>query len=268
MGFGFGALALSKGLAPFLMRVCDGSLPAVFRWTGVVLAVVGLPAAALLARAPAAAPPPAPATAHGTVAARPPSIRSFAALWLLFFCNIMAGVIFLAFQSPLLQDLLRARNARLTPAYLAAAGGTLIAVSSVCNGLGRSISGAICDWLGGLRTFRLLFVVQIALFLLLALTDHPVVFMTGVCAILLCYGGGFGTVPALIAELYGLARLPRVYGAMLTAWGAAGFIGPYLAAVLRDRATPPFVLFAFAILLLLVGIAASYGVKRRQGSLS
>jgi OFA family oxalate/formate antiporter-like MFS transporter len=267
MGFGLGALFMSKLLAPQFWRITGGSLPDVFRLTGWLLLAVSLPAALLLADPPA---PAADASPAGAVPAAPPPVSdtfpswSFAWVWLVFFCNITAGIIFIGFQSPLLQDGLAARNPRLTTAELATAGATLIAASAVCNGLGRSLWGALSDRLGGLATFRILLGAQLAVFLLLTVAGHPAVLFVGVCAVLLCYGGGFGAMPLLIAERYGPSALPRAYGAVLTAWGAAGVAGPQLAAFLRDRAAGRAVLFGLAALILALGLAATGGLRRHR----
>ena len=134
----------------------------------------------------------------------------------------------------------------------------------MCNGLGRSLWGALADRLGGVITFRILLGTQLAVFLLLTVAaGHPAILFAGVCAVLLCYGGGFGAMPLLIAERYGPAALPRAYGAVLTAWGAAGVAGPQLAAFLRDRAAGRAVLFGLAAIILALGLAATSGLRQR-----
>jgi OFA family oxalate/formate antiporter-like MFS transporter len=263
MGFGLGALLMSKGIAPQLWRMTGGSIPDVFRLTGWLLLALSLPAALLLDNPPGPTPnaPPAPALATPYTCHAFPS-WSFVWVWLVFFCNISAGIIFIGFQSPLYQDYLAARHAGLSAGELAASGATLIGISALCNGLGRSLWGAISDRLGGLATFRCLLAMQTTIFLLLMTTGRPALFFIGVCAVLLCYGGGFGTMPLLIAEHYGPAALPRAYGAVLTAWGAAGVVGPQLAAWLRDQQVDRTVLFGMAALILTCGLAATFGLRQ------
>jgi OFA family oxalate/formate antiporter-like MFS transporter len=53
-------------------------------------------------------------------------------------------------------------------------------------------------------------------------------------AILLCYGGGFGTMPAFAADYFGPKNVGPIYGLMLTAWGFASAFGPLLIAHLRE----------------------------------
>ena len=51
---------------------------------------------------------------------------------------------------------------------------------------------------------------------------------------LLCYGGGFGTMPAFVADYFGARNVGRIYGLMLTAWSAGGVVGPLLISKIRD----------------------------------
>lgn len=267
MGFGLGALLMSKLLAPQFLRHTGGSLPDVFQFTGWLLLILSLPAAILLTNPPLPTAD-APVLILPDTSIVPPAChafpsRSFAWVWLVFFCNITAGIIFIGFQSPLLQDCLAVRQAQLSVTELAAAGATLIGVSALCNGLGRSLWGAISDRLGGLVTFRILLSAQMVIFLLMMTTAHPALFFIGVCAVLLCYGGGFGVMPVLIVEQYGALAMPRAYGAVLTAWGAAGVFGPQLAAFLMDQHAHRAILFGLAAIILACGLTATFGLRTR-----
>ena len=74
--------------------------------------------------------------------------------------------------------------------------------------------------------------------LLLILTGNPWVFAVLVCWVLLCYGGGFGTMPSSICDVFGAGLMSAVYGVVLTAWAAAGVVGPQIFAALQDRLDP------------------------------
>ena len=52
--------------------------------------------------------------------------------------------------------------------------------------------------------------------------------------ILMCYGGGFGTMPAFAADYFGCKNMGPIYGLMLTAWGFASAFGPLLFAQMRQ----------------------------------
>jgi OFA family oxalate/formate antiporter-like MFS transporter len=97
-------------------------------------------------------------------------------MWLIFFCNITAGIAIIGFQSPLFQDLWAKVNPSLDKMTLAAYGGTLIAVTSIFNGLGRFFWAAMSDKIGRIQTFRIMLGSQIVAFLILAYVPNPWVF--------------------------------------------------------------------------------------------
>lgn len=249
MGFGLGALLMSKVLAPLFIGLTGGAnLVPVFLLLAAVFAVLATGSAAFMENPPAGWAPRGytPPAAHGTAkgkAAEPASPRAaraifsgrFALLWVVFFCNITAGISIISFQSPLLQSLLKKVDPALTAAALAGVGATLIAVSSLFNGAGRFFWGAVSDRIGRAQTFRIMLGSEIAAFALLVVIGNPWFFAVLACWVLLCYGGGFGTMPAFIGDVFGPRLLPAVYGAVLTAWSAGGIVGPQIVAVLKDR---------------------------------
>ncbi len=247
MGFGFGALLMSKILAPALLAAFAGRLPLVFAGAGVIVGGTGLVAALFLRNPPDAGPPATPSNTAKQEPAPPTDRRRFALMWLVFFCNIAAGIAIIGFQSPLLQDLWHQQDAALSPAALAALGATLIAVSSLFNGLGRLFWGALSDRLGQLRTFRVMLGTQVLAFAALIVVRDPWLFGALVCYVLLCYGGGFGVMPSFVLNTFGAARMPMLYGAILTAWSAAGVVGPQAIAQLKDRFGPAAAGYAFAL---------------------
>jgi OFA family oxalate/formate antiporter-like MFS transporter len=261
MGFGFGALLMSKLIAPAFYRWSDGNLVTVFLWLGICfMAAILLGAAALRNPPPGYLPPrlrvthgrpgpQSPDTAEGIPAAgRSPTSspvesreavaifsRRFVLMWLIFFCNIVAGISIISFQSPLFQDLWRRVEPTLSAESLAGYGATLIAVSALFNGVGRMFWGALSDRIGRLLAFRLMLASQLAAFLLLVVTGNPWLFGVLICYILLCYGGGFGTMPAFVLDVFGPRRMAQAYGVILTAWSAGGVVGPQIVAFLKDR---------------------------------
>lgn len=253
MGFGFGALLMSKVLAPNLvaMSKADPSEPGnyvfVFACLGVLFLVVTLPVAWMLRNPPAGYAPPglAPPTTGGAAAAAAAAADSltarqcllsgrFIGMWLMFFCNITAGIAIISFQSPLLQDLFKRLDATLLPETLAAFGATLIAISSLFNGAGRFLWGGVSDRIGRIWAFRIMLGSQILVFGLLITAYHPWLFGALICYVLLCYGGGFGTMPSFVLDVFGSRMMATVYGVILTAWAAAGIVGPQLVALAKD----------------------------------
>jgi OFA family oxalate/formate antiporter-like MFS transporter len=246
MGFGFGALLMSKVLAPALLAAAHGNMVVVFAALGVFFMVTATACGAVLRNPPAGYVPAGAVPAGGAASAASAGdadipvgqclrSRQFLSMWVVFFCNIVAGIAIIGFQSPLLQDLLRVARPGMAAAALAAAGGTLIAASSLFNGLGRFFWGGLSDRIGRATTFRLMLATQVVAFLVLSKVGNPFLFAVLVCYVLLCYGGGFGTMPSFVLDVFGAGRMPVVYGTILTAWSAAGIVGPQLVAWLKDH---------------------------------
>jgi OFA family oxalate/formate antiporter-like MFS transporter len=249
MGFGFGSLVMSKILAPTLLNWTGGNLVAVFLALAVFFFVVTLAASLSFKNPPAGWSPAgidkkaakAPAQASKSPAEAFKEARSeifsvrFLLVWIMFFCNITAGIAIVAFQSPLFQDLWHKTDPSLVPEVLAGFGATLIAVTSLFNGFGRFFWGAVSDKAGRIKTFRILLGSELVVFVALILSGSPWVFAVLLCWVLLCYGGGFGTMPATISELFGQGKMTVIYGVVLTAWAAGGVVGPQITAFLKDK---------------------------------
>ena len=250
MGFGLGALAMSKVIAPIFQSLTDGNLIHMFLYMGVVLMVIGIPAGLSMKNPPEdfvpkgyMAPPPVKKTAttqpeDGLTIKQSLLSPKFLGMWLIFFLNISAGIMFIGLQSPMMQDLLRINDASLSPAALAAAGGTLIAISSLFNGFGRFLWGGLSDRIGRIQVFRIILGSQLIVFALLMVTSNPWVFGVLVCYVLLCYGGGFGSMPSYVLDIFTARLMPVVYGVILTAWSLGGIVGPQIAAFIKDYFSP------------------------------
>ena len=281
MGFGFGALLMSKLVAPLLLARFAGNMVSVFAAMGVLFLLVTVSAAAFVRNPPPGwlpagyAPPPLTGVNSPDAGEREARScilsREFALLWVIFFCNIAAGIAIIGFQSPLFQEICSKADPALGRDVLARYGATLIAVSSLFNGIGRFLWGGLSDRIGRRETFRLLLGSQFLAFLLLMYTGSPWLFALLICYILLCYGGGFGTMPSFVLDRFGSRVMPAVYGSILTAWSAAGIAGPQLVALLKDRypaelypGRAPFYSFAMGCGFLLVGLAFSLLLPSRR----
>lgn len=277
MGFGLGALLMSKVLAPIFMSMTGNNLVTVFTYVGIFM-IVFICVPAFFLRMPPAGyvpagykPPAASATAQKaqdtTTAGECLASPKFLMMWLILFLNIVAGIMFIAFQSPLLQDLLKLKMDPATDvkdpavvASLAAAGATLIAISSLFNGIGRFFWGGLSDKIGRIQAFRIMFATEIAAFLMLLAVKNPWLFGILVCYVLLCYGGGFGTMPSFVKDVFGVKLMPVVYGVILTAWGCAGVVGPQLVAYMKDHFAAQAGQYSFAAgaVILLTGLMISF----------
>ena len=267
MGFGIGAFLLSKVLAPVLMLYAgEGDLPLLFAWLGIIFACILIPSSLLLSDPPSDSSISPGSTAGGDAPQEADSLADcllssrFIVMWLVFFFNISAGISVISFQSPLLQDVWGLADPSLEPATLVAYGATLIAISSLCNGAGRLFWGLLSDRIGRIRVFRILLASQMVVFGILMTEQNPWVFSVLICYILLCFGGGFATMPSFIVDVFGAKRMSAIYGTVLTAWAAAGIFGPLYVGNLKDRYPDRAVIYCFLIgvVILCFGYIFSY----------
>ncbi len=260
MGFGVGAVVLSKGLAPFLVVRTEGDLPLLFMWLGIIFACVLIPCSLMLRNPPAEFSARFPGSQgledldEADSALRCVQSREFAVMWLVFFFNIAAGISVISFQSPLLQDVWALADPSLEPETLAEYGATLIAASSLCNGAGRLFWGLLSDRIGRIRVFRILLASQMIVFGILMTERDPWIFAGLVCYILLCFGGGFATMPSFVLDVFGAKRMSAVYGVILTAWAAAGIFGPLYVGYLKDQYPDRAIIYCFLIGVLILGL--------------
>ncbi|HQO40949.1 MAG TPA: OFA family MFS transporter, partial [Spirochaetota bacterium] len=196
MGFGLGALFMSKIFAPMLMKyfaysptaelaVQQAILVKVFLYLGIIFLFLTIPIGSLITPPPAGYvptgyTPPAATAASSALDALPAKgailTGRFGIIWLIFFCNITAGIAIIGFQSPLFQDLWSKVNPGTDKATLAAYGGTLIAITSLFNGLGRFFWGGMSDKIGRTQTFRIMLGTQVLCFIALAYVPNPWLF--------------------------------------------------------------------------------------------
>jgi OFA family oxalate/formate antiporter-like MFS transporter len=116
----------------------------------------------------------------------------------------------------------------------AATAAGLVGMISIANGSGRLIWAWLSDAIGRRAVFLTMFLVQSVAFFLLASAHEFGMLTILCCVILLCYGGGFGTMPAFAADYFGPKQIAPIYGLMVTAWGFAAAFGPTLVASVRQ----------------------------------
>ena len=115
---------------------------------------------------------------------------------------------------------------------VAAAG--MVGVASIGNAFGRVFWAWASDSITRRRTFVVMFIAQIVLFWALPIIASASALTIVAFIVLMCYGGGFGTMPAFAADYFGSRNVGPIYGLMLTAWGFASAFGPLLIAYLRQ----------------------------------
>lgn len=275
MGFGLGAFLLSVVLAPILMHMLYGNLTLVFAALGAILGSVAFLSAAMLRNPPADYLPAGfvPVAQQESLAEGPYAraeqeadlplreyllAGQYAIMWFIFFLNITAGISIISFLSPLYQDIWRLDHPTLERSVLAGYGATLIAVSSLFNGVGRIAWSAVSERLGRINTFRLLFASQMVVFGILMTEHDPWVFAILVCYVLSCFGGGFAIMPSMVTDVYGTKRMSRLYGVILTAWSAAGILGPLLIASLKDSYPNRAIVYSFLLGILVLGAGFTF----------
>jgi MFS transporter, OFA family, oxalate/formate antiporter len=201
-----------------------------FAVSGIVFIVVGGLCAFVLRN------PPDGYTVPGAVAAAASSGPSYTpsqvlgmpqlyGLWLLLFLNVTAGILIISNAAPIYTELTGA-----TPALA----GQVYGFLAIFNGLGRFFWGAVSDRIGRAMTYTVMYLIQAVIFFLMATTGGFVAVGIYFAIVLLCYGGGFGVMPSFNADFFGTKYLGQNYGMILTAWGVAGVVGPFIAAKVRD----------------------------------
>ena len=201
-----------------------------FLVSGIVFAVLGGACALLLRN------PPAGYTRPGAVAAAAASGRDyppgeamrtpqFWMLWLMLFLNVTAGILFISNAVPIMRELTGA-----TPALALAVYGFI----AVFNGIGRFFWGAVSDRLGRNLAYVLIYGSQVLIFFFVGGIHSFALVATLFAVVLLCYGGGFGTMPSFTADFFGTKYMGVNYGWILLAWGVGGIVGPIFVSLVKD----------------------------------
>jgi len=110
----------------------------------------------------------------------------------------------------------------------------MVGVASIGNALGRIFWAWVSDAITRRWTFVTMFLLQVGLFWMLPGLSSATILTALSFIVLMCYGGGFGTMPAFAADYFGSKNVGPIYGLMLTAWGSASAFGPLLIAHMRQ----------------------------------
>jgi MFS family permease len=230
-GFGLGAFLyalLLRGLPAFATPVRGDAGPVLraFTLSGLAFAVLGGLSASVLRNPPGAA---AAAARSGCADLEPSRMLRTPQFWAAFgmlFLNVTAGILFISNAVPILREL-----TGVAPATAAAIYGTI----ALANAAGRFAWGAASDRMGRRAAFAAIYLVQVAVFLSVARLHDPWAVAALFALVLLCYGGGFGVMPSLVADWFGTRHLGVNYGYVLLAWSAAGLAGPGFVAWTKDH---------------------------------
>jgi MFS family permease len=236
MGFGGGAYLAGKWNAILVNQIGVAKTVAMF---GAIYLVVMLIGARILRRPPTGWKPEGwtpPVNNNAMITSRSftrnEAVRTvqFYLLWGILFINVTAGIGILAQASPMMQDLFQKSTVE---------AGAIVSIISLFNAGGRFFWASSSDYIGRRNTYTLFFVVQIALFLLIpgiAAAGSWYIFLACLFTVFTMYGGGFATIPAFLADIFGSENVGAIHGATLTAWSAAAITGPLIITQLSDRA--------------------------------
>jgi len=174
-------------------------------------------------------------------------IPQFWLVWMVLCMNVSAGIGVIGMASPMLQEVFGGSligvaqkfteldKTQLTAIAGVAAGFT--ALISLFNIGGRFFWASLSDKLGRKLTYIIFFVLGGALYFSVpssAAAGNLALFVGAFCIILSMYGGGFATVPAYLADLFGTQMVGAIHGRLLTAWATAGILGPVVVNYMRD----------------------------------
>lgn len=173
--------------------------------------------------------------------------RQFWLVWLVLCLNVTAGIGIIGMASPMLQEVFAGKliGVNLTFNELSVEQKTSIAaiaagftgLLSLFNIAGRFIWASFSDKIGRKATYATFFLLGFALYAgipTMAETGNLTLFVIFMCVILSMYGGGFATVPAYLADMFGTRFVGAIHGRLLTAWSAAGIFGPVIVNYLRE----------------------------------
>jgi len=168
--------------------------------------------------------------------------RQFWQLWIMLCFNVTAGIGVLSVAQTMMTEIFGTTLPRIVDASFAA---TYVVMISVFNMLGRFFWATTSDFIGRRNTYWIFFALGIVLYLSIPFVARQVSVMPAVVwlvyfyaatmIIFTMYGGGFATIPAYLADMFGTRYVGGIHGRLLTAWSVAGVIGPE--AITRLRAS-------------------------------
>ncbi|MFJ3467609.1 OFA family MFS transporter [Pseudomonas sp. NPDC090201] len=181
---------------------------------------------------------------HVSVAWKTPQFRL---VWLVLCLNVSAGIGILGMASPLLQEVFGGKLLGTDQAFGQLDASQLAAIAAIAAGFtgllslfnigGRFFWASFSDYIGRKTTYFVFFALGFLLYASVPTLSHigsVALFVAAFCVVLSMYGGGFATVPAYLADLFGTQMVGAIHGRLLTAWAAAGVLGPVLVNYLRE----------------------------------
>ncbi|RTL49650.1 MAG: MFS transporter [Bradyrhizobiaceae bacterium] len=169
-------------------------------------------------------------------------------IWLVLCMNVSAGIGVIGMASPMLQEIFAGKLIGLPDvgfnaldvtqkATIAGIAAGFAGLLSLFNIVGRFFWASLSDKMGRKNTYYTFFILGIVLYALaptFAAMGSKLLFVLAFGIILSMYGGGFATVPAYLADMFGTQFVGAIHGRLLTAWSTAGIIGPVVVNYIRE----------------------------------
>lgn len=181
----------------------------------------------------------------------------FYGLWLMLFINVTCGIAIIGVASPLLQEVIG-----LSALSAAAAVGFM----GIFNGAGRIFWASLSDYLTRPIVYIIFFFTQAIAFYYLPQIKDVLIFQIILYFIMSCYGGGFASIPAYIGDIFGTKQLGAIHGYILTAWAAAGLVGPLIISLVKDKtgsySQTLYVFSAFFLLAFIISVLMLSNIRK------
>jgi MFS family permease len=181
---------------------------------------------------------------HLSVAWRTPQ---FWLIWGVLCLNVTAGIGILGMASPLLQEVFAGSLIGIDAAFTELNASQLVEIATIAaaftgllslfNIAGRIFWASLSDRIGRRLTYAIFFLLGLVLYASIPWTasiGSLALFVGFFCIILTMYGGGFATIPAYLADMFGTKMVGAIHGRLLTAWSVAGVLGPVLVNYIRE----------------------------------
>jgi MFS family permease len=174
-------------------------------------------------------------------------IPQFWLVWAVLCLNVSAGIGVIGMASPMLQEMFGGNLIGIDAGFASLDAAQLSAIAAIAAGFtglislfnigGRFFWASLSDKLGRRNTYTVFFLLGIVLYgsaPSLGGAGSIALFVAAFCVILSMYGGGFATVPAYLADLFGTQMVGAIHGRLLTAWATAGILGPVVVGYMRE----------------------------------
>ncbi|MBT6211044.1 MAG: OFA family MFS transporter [Woeseia sp.] len=169
--------------------------------------------------------------------------RQFYQLWIVLCFNVTAGIGVLGVAKTMITEIFGTTLPDIVDGAFAA---TYVIMISVFNMVGRFLWASTSDYIGRRNTYWIFFALGIALYVTIPYSAQQVsvqpavvwlvYFYAATMIIFTMYGGGFATIPAYLADVFGTRYVGGIHGRLLTAWSTAGVLGPLAITSLRESA--------------------------------